>query len=243
MGDCMEWTGAYLKQNAKNILKTNYWTAFAISLLLLLAGGGKGFSFQYSFGGPGADGYFPYLNQLILGLAALIACGTFLYRIFVGYSLETGVLRYFVQSGQQNFATNTLGFGFKYYWNIIGVRLSTDIFIFLWTLLLIIPGIIKFYQYYFVPYLLTDNPYMDASRARELSKQMTKGYKINIWILQLSFIGWYLLGALACGIGVLFVEPYVQSTYAQLYLTHRYYALNTNMCTYEELNLVPAVAV
>jgi uncharacterized membrane protein len=86
-----------------------------------------------------------------------------------------------------------------------------------------------------VPYILADNPRIDYRRAVELSNQMTMGYKLDIFILDLSFIGWYLLGALAFGIGILFVRPYEDTTNAELYLVLRKNALEQGMCAYEEL--------
>ncbi|MBE6870607.1 MAG: DUF975 family protein [Ruminococcaceae bacterium] len=101
---------------------------------------------------------------------------------------------------------------------------TTELIINLWSLLFIIPGIIKSYQYAFVPMLLAENPNMTGKQARELSKKITDGYKMELFVLGLSFIGWCLLGILACGIGVIFVVPYLQMTYIEAYnfLTHIY---------------------
>ena len=74
------------------------------------------------------------------------------------------------------------------------------------------PGIIKSYAYRMVPYILADNPKMDAMEAIALSRKMMDGQKWNTFVLDLSFLGWYLLGILALGIGTLFVHPYKFST-------------------------------
>ena len=110
-----------------------------------------------------------------------------------------------------------------------------DVYLFLWTLLLIIPGIIKGYAYRMVPYILADNPNIGAARAIELSDQMTKGEKLDIFVLDLSFLGWILLGSLACGIGVLFVNPYVEATNAELYAALKDKAYRNGLCTPAEL--------
>ena len=89
--------------------------------------------------------------------------------------------------------------------------------LFLWTLLLIIPGIIKMYEYRFVPYILAENPDLNHNRVLDLSREMTAGEKMNIFILDLSFLGWFILGALFFGIGILFVQPYYDSVNAELY--------------------------
>lgn len=115
--------------------------------------------------------------------------------------------------------------------------LYKSVLIILWTLLLIIPGIIKSYAYRMVPYILADNPEISHKRAIEISNAMTYGQKFDIFVLDLSFIGWYILGALALGIGVLFVNPYVNATEAELYLVLRQEAIDTGICSQEELNI------
>lgn len=124
--------------------------------------------------------------------------------------------------------------------NTVVTMLLKDLRILAWTLLLIIPGIIKSYAYRFVPYILADNPEISHSRAIELSNQMTAGQKMDIFILDLSFLGWYLLGLLALVVGTLFVHPYVNSTMAELYAVLRRDAIGRGLTTQEELSPAPA---
>lgn len=72
-----------------------------------------------------------------------------------------------------------------------------------------------------VPYLLADNPDMDQREAFRLSKEMMNGNKFATFVLELSFIGWYLLGILLCCIGGIFVNPYYEMTFVELYWTLR----------------------
>lgn len=92
-------------------------------------------------------------------------------------------------------------------------------------LLLLIPvlavNIYLSYCWYLVPYILSENPEIGSMEALRLSKRMMNGHKFNTFVLGLSFIGWYLLGALLCGIGLLFVNPYCEATFAELYATLR----------------------
>ncbi len=88
-----------------------------------------------------------------------------------------------------------------------------------------------------VPYILADNPKIGHKRAIALSNQMTMGEKWNIFVLDLSFIGWYILGALLMGIGVFFVQPYYDATSAELYLKLREKSLANGITTREELQL------
>lgn len=88
------------------------------------------------------------------------------------------------------------------------------------------------------PYILAENPNIGVKRAIELSNKMTDGHKFEMFILDLSFIGWCLLGVLACGIGIIFVFPYQNATNAKLYLVLRNNALSRYWCDYSELLLV-----
>jgi uncharacterized membrane protein len=108
---------------------------------------------------------------------------------------------------------------------------------FLWFLLFIIPGIIMAYAYRMVPYILADNPNIGYRRAVQLSTQMTQGHKLHIFVLDLSFLGWLILGVLAFFVGVLFVLPYINAANAELYLVLRRNAIKTGYCSEQELLL------
>ena len=86
--------------------------------------------------------------------------------------------------------------------------LMETIFIFLWSLLFIIPGIVKSYSYAMAEYIAVDNPDYDWKACIDSSKQMMDGHKMELFLLDLSFIGWYIVGSLACGIGTLWVSAY-----------------------------------
>lgn len=93
------------------------------------------------------------------------------------------------------------------------------LYIFLWSLLLFIPGIIKSYEYRMVPYLLSECPQMGSSEAFRVSKEMMYGQKMEAFILDLSFIGWEILSVCTCGlVGLFFVNPYKYATNAELFL-------------------------
>ena len=88
-----------------------------------------------------------------------------------------------------------------------------------------------------VPFILAENPGIDAKRALRLSYDMTLGEKGNMFLLNLSFLGWLLLGAVACGVGVLFVIPYIYATQAELYGALRIKAVRCGLCTNQEIGL------
>ena len=111
-------------------------------------------------------------------------------RIFLGYPLEVGGRRYFVQSAQYFDNRRCFRFAFdgQNYLGIVGTMLLKGIFNFLWFLLFIIPGIVKSYAYRMVPYILADNPNIGARRAIELSNRMTMDTNLIClsWIYLLS---------------------------------------------------------
>ena len=92
-----------------------------------------------------------------------------------------------------------------------------SIYVFLWSLLLLIPGIIKGYSYCFAPFISMDNEKLTAEECIQQSMKMTKGYKMKLFLLDLSFIGWYFLSIITLGIGLLWVIPYHESARIMLY--------------------------
>ncbi len=237
------WYRSDLKDRAKDLLKGNYWKCFLVSFLLVILGGTSSGNFNPNFGSTNNSGTATINNNLffmILGIFIIISLLALVLRILVGFAFEVGARKYYIKASEnkEDVNLNNLSYGFKNgYWNIVGTMIWKAIAIFLWMLLLIIPGIIKSYAYRMVPYILADNPNIGVSRALELSNEMTRGHKFNIWVLDLSFIGWYILGFLALFIGVLFVNPYVDATYAELYLVLRKNTLDNRMCTHKELNM------
>jgi hypothetical protein len=236
-----------IKTKAKEILKLSYWKAFLVSLVIALVGGASGSSINWQLGNDhsrsisgnysdSVSNLLPYI-PIIIGAILLITILVFAFRIFLGYPLEVGGRRYFIRSAQNDFDMNNLGYAFDKtkYFDIIKSMLWRAFINFLWFLLLIIPGIVKFYAYRMVPYILADNPQIGYKRALELSTRMTDGEKFSIFVLDLSFIGWYLLGTLAFLVGVLFVFPYQNATEAELYMILRQNAIKNGLCTYEEL--------
>jgi len=107
--------------------------------------------------------------------------------------------------------------GFKSFSKSFLLALLQIIFVFLWCLLLIVPGIIKSISYSMAFYIMNDNPDIKPIEAINKSKAMMKGYKGKYFLLSLSFIGWYLLGILTLGIGYIWLTPYVGLSTANFY--------------------------
>ena len=171
------------------------------------------------------------IMALLLALAAALCWG-----ILITPVIQVGQARYLTENRTAPAHLDTLFSGFTSgYWNTVGVMFFMNLKVFLWCLLLIVPGIIKSYQYRFIPFLLAENPHMTADRAFEISTMMTDGEKWNIFVLDLSFLGWRLLGLLLFGIGLIFVTPYVQTTEAELYAALRAKVIAGGYVSEEEL--------
>ncbi|MGI5174537.1 DUF975 family protein [Treponema sp. OMZ 840] len=111
---------------------------------------------------------------------------------------------------------------------------------YLWSLLFIIPGIIKAIAYSQMPFILAENPQVSVRKAMKISMVMTKGYKADIFLLALSFIGWILLAILTGGIGSLWLMPYMYTTFTNTYRYLKADALKRGVLTNEDFG-IPAV--
>lgn len=168
-----------------------------------------------------SSGYLPPF--VLMGLSAL-ALIVFLLEVFVFNVVEVGGCRFFTNNStggpeKAQFGDLVCGFQGGNYGTVVLTLFLRQLFITLWSLLLIIPGIIKAYEYSMVPYILSDYPGISRKEAFEISKDMMNGNKMSLFLLEFSFIGWYILSALTFNIvGVLYVYPYVHATIAEFYL-------------------------
>ena len=154
----------------------------------------------------------------IISIAGTVYIGTF---IVIG-PLSIGLVCIFLSlvRGNDNIEIGDLFNGFKsdFGENLL-LGLMTSIFIFLWSLLFIIPGIVKAYSYSMAYYIKNDHPEYSWRECIDESRRITNGKKLDLFLLDLSFIGWIIVGTLAFGIGVLWVEPYMQAARAVFYET------------------------
>lgn len=234
------WTRALLKANAKTVLRRSYWNVFLMCLIASILTGSVDLNFDFG-GGHGGDssGAMEHASQLLggnpiaailstafmmLGILAVILAlvAVLCWGILFTPIIRVGQCRYMLENRSQETSLKVLFSGFTTnYWGLVSGMFYMNLRVFLYTLLLVIPGIIKGYQYTFVPYLLSENPNLEAARAAEISTIMTDGEKWNIFVLDLSFLGWNLLGHLLFGVGILFVNPYYEATKAELYAAMR----------------------
>ena len=161
-------------------------------------------------------------------MMALLAC--LLYSLIVGVSsivaiivigpMSYGLNRMFLKQARdgEDMAIGDLFKGFSDdFAGTFLIGLMTAIFTFLWSLLFVIPGIVKAYAYSLAYYVKVDHPEYDWKACIEESKRLTQGHKGELFVLDLSFIGWYFVGALCLGIGTMWVTPYYYATKAHFY--------------------------
>lgn len=221
------WTRLELKMRAKEAFRRNYWpcviVAFVMALINgLLSNSASNSNSETNTTEMGEHGIAMFLA--IYSIVAIIAIIALVAKIIIGNVLLVGGNRFFVINQTEDAKVGTLLYGFKTgsVGNIVLVMFLRDLFTALWTLLLIIPGIIKHYEYLMVPYILAENPDMSQRQAFAISKRMMQGQKMDVFILDMSFLGWKILEGLTLGIaGIFYVEPYYQATMAELYTANR----------------------
>jgi uncharacterized membrane protein len=240
------WDRIAFKCNARSYFKQNYWPCVAVSVLLvLLSGGGSGLGYRFQHSGS-SDWSQVFANGDPAGavayagiLAALAAVGITLavvglaVKLLIGNPFQVGAARFYMENRQEAVSFGTVKAGFTgNFLNVALTQFLKDLFIFLWSLLLFIPGVVKSLAYFAVPYILAENPDIEPTQALDLSKAMTYGHKCDIFVTGLSFIGWYLVAGITAGIaGIFYVSPYVDATNAEMYEFLREQALVNGVAT------------
>lgn len=248
------WTRKDLKQDAKAVLSKFYWMSVAAALIINVLTAGLG-SAAGSGAGSGARDedigavssaagsidlsvMFAILGVLLAIILVAVVLGGVI-KAFFGNIVLVGGCRFFLQCREDKCRLEDLLYVIKSksYLSVVLTMFLKDVFVALWSCLLIVPGIVKGYEYRMIPYILAENPQIDRKRAFELSKQMMTGQKWNAFVLDLSFLGWNLLSVFCtCGIlSVFYVNPYVSHTQAGLYLALREEALRQGITNAYEL--------
>ena len=181
----------YYRGCARNNLKGNWGIAIAVSLTVLAI-------------------------STLLGFIPVV--GTIASLLLVG-QLAVGELNFYIKLTRNEgvkFGSVFEGFGEGLIKNFLVYLLET-IYIMLWSILFVIPGIIKSYSYAMTMYLKAKRPELGANEAITLSRKIMNGKKWKLFCLHLSFFGWMLLGFLTFGIGFIFLQPYMQASVTKFY--------------------------
>ena len=232
------WSIEKVKAVGKASFRRNYWPCVLVSFMLSILGvgygvssGGSNFNVNYSGSsgnsegfnfGPGHDLGLGALVGVLIGVLTLSLVVTVVVvaiKVFVVNPIEIGADRFFFINLRDDAKVREIGFGYDNgYRNIVKILFMRDLYIFLWSLLFIIPGIIKGYEYMMIPYLLAQNPNMDEREVFAESRRMMTGEKMSAFLLDLSFIGWMILSALTAGVvGFFYTFPYMYQTHAALF--------------------------
>ena len=238
-GEYLDYTVAY-KYVAVGTMLT------ILVLAIVLASGGKGAvqsgasnvmnsDYSYQVNTYNSNGFSSYAGHMFGGsyspwalIFALVGAGVVVAAALIGTLLKIFVCNVFEVGGRSFYIENLYAvpgvgkllsaFRSGYYGNVVKTMFFRDLFTFLWSLLFIIPGIIKSYEYKMVPYLLAEYPDMDRKEVFARSRDMMYGQKWNTFVLDLSFIPWNILSTITFGlVGLFYVSPYQDATYAELY--------------------------
>lgn len=220
------WTIREMKERGKAAFKANYCPCVLVALLMGLftsaatATSRSESSTELEYAIQNGDNA---AIAALLGAAVLVAVIALLIRIFLVNPIKLGGVHFFTvntEAGPVPFGT--IKAGFHNYGHNFRVLLLRDVYLILWTLLLFVPGLIKAYSYYMVPYILAEHPELSASEIITRSRKMMNGHKWQAFKLDLSFLGWILLGVLTLGlVNIFWTAPYMESAQAALYLKLR----------------------
>ena len=227
------WTRQELKARGKTAFKRNYWKSVgAGAVALVLTGATFGSGSRVS---GGAEELNEAISQAMsqsglttvsfMGILFSVMGAAFLVGIAISLLLRNPILvgakRFFLNNTRESASLKELQFALKSgnYLNIVAATFLRNLFIFLWCLLLVVPGIIKSLEYTMVDYILADNPNIGPMEALRESKRMMAGHKWNTFVLGLSFLGWEILNLFTVGLlDIFYVRPYMEATFAELYL-------------------------
>lgn len=233
-----------IKYEAKNFISTDTrWLKmfFAAIIIYIL---NNGISIYYNVRSIFSDGFTYFDDYYSQGSDSSIGIGSVSGVISI-------ILLPFIVSLAGYYLNHIRGFnpewksiykeGFDRFGKYLSTMIVTNIIIGLWSLLFVIPGVIKGYAYSQVKYILHDNPNLNSQDARRMSDIMTKGYKSDLFVLDLSFFAWYLLVACTAGIAIIYVTPYVETTKAMYYENLKKHAIDSGLISPDSFGIIPVM--
>ncbi|MBR1798850.1 MAG: DUF975 family protein [Bacteroidales bacterium] len=156
------------------------------------------------------------LYAVVSGVASYIPLGGIFVSGVLSFGFSVAMLHHMRGVSPDNLTTRPFN-AFNNYGRYLGGSFLRSLYTSLWTLLLIIPGIIMAYAYAMTPYILHDQPELSPHQCIVRSKEMMRGYKWKLFCLDLSFIGWLLLCVITLGILSFWVHPYMECARARFY--------------------------
>ena len=218
-----------LRARARANLRNNWGVSIAVAVVAVLLGGlitGTSFLPELQYGLP--LGHFPALQKFVTSENQGLHIGRFTLNFQAGiFGLAAFLLGGVLQIGYADFLLkqhdgketrfSDLFSKFDYFGTGFAQQFLRGLYIALWSLLFIIPGIMKGYSYAMTPFILAEHPNLTASQAIDLSKDLMDGHKGELFVLDLSFIGWIILAVLTLNLGHIALNPYRNAAYAAFY--------------------------
>ena len=213
-------TSREIRSIARENLTGNWGISVGTTLVAALLGGmiagvGSGLNFNFN------EDTIRNLPRALWGIllpAASFAGLLGLVSFIIGGTVELGYAKFLLkQHDHRELQFSDLFSQFERFGTGFAQQFLRILYVTLWTLLFIIPGIVKGFSYAMTPFILEDHPEMTASEAIKASMKLMDGHKMDLFILSLTFIGWQLLACLTMGIGFLFLNPYMNAAYAVFY--------------------------
>lgn len=163
-------------------------------------------------------GQFSPRFAAILGMIASAISAVSIVKLILGGVVQLGYTRFLLnQHDGRTFEVKDLFSQFDRFTVGFLQLFLRNLFIILWSLLLVIPGVIKTFSYAMTPFILAEHPELTAEQAIDRSMELMDGHKWELFVLGLTFIGWELLNALTLGIGSFWLNPYKNAAYAAFY--------------------------
>lgn len=221
------------RESARSALQGKWGLALGVSLVAAIFGVVSLDTLSFDFKKTEEDSAFAYelthsffdIDLSVLALlgalvvvVVLLALAVAAVFFVLGSIVEVGHVSFYLKLIDGNPVSFDLLFSFFSHWKqAVKTNLWKTLKIFLWALLLIVPGILKAYSYAMTPYILAENPDMPPKEVLERSQAMMYGNRCRLFCLQISFIGWHLLCILSLGIGSLWLNPYIETATADFY--------------------------
>ena len=229
---------ADFRQEARAALQGKWPLAILVGLVAAILGGatsgGPEFKINFTGGSLNAniqyagqtiyswgDGITPGLRTFLVGGAVYLILAAIVVGVLyfvLGSVVKVGYARFNLDLTAGETPSFETSFSYFPHWKTVAAaQLLQTVYIFLWTLLLVIPGIVAGYSYAMTGYILAEHPELSASETIAQSKAMMEGNRWRLFCLQFSFIGWDILCALTLGIGNLALRPYRHAAEAAFY--------------------------
>lgn len=209
-----------LKKKAKGLIRKNLnvFAVFALILFLcnLIIGIGNYANIIANIYNTAGYGYIANINYFSLPFFKFFSFAiSFLLIPMLMFSIQNASLQV---ARDKEIKYSMLKYGFNRLFDSVILNLLRTLFVFLWSLLLVVPGILKSYSYRMAPYLMIDDKNLTPREAIKLSTRIMDGHRFELFVLDISFIGWYILWWITAGVFSLYVLPYRQTSEALFYL-------------------------